>query len=192
MPARGRCCGLPIVPIVPAASMVLILAIALAAPAARAQDAAQADPLAGFEADESGAGWEGIRLGMSLVQAERRLAVALSLRESENARCGRFVAGAERGGLALSVGFPSAKPGAKIETLFVRFEGYQVLASGADLVASLKAKVPAARYVPDADSPDRPEADDPAPVYELPGKTPVAVQVRPRDGLLFAPLSCLR
>lgn len=185
MSARRRSSVLPVIPLV-----AMVLAAAL--PAARAQDPAQADPLAGFEADEAGAGWGGIRLGMSLVQAERRFGGALSLRETENGRCGHFTAGAERGGLALAVGFPSAKPGAKIETLFVRFEGYQVLASGADLVASLKAKVPAARYIPDADAPERPEADDPAPVYELPGKTPVAVQIRPRDGLLFAPISCLR
>ena len=171
---------------------VLAMALAASAASARAEDAARADPLGGLESDEDGAGWQGIRLGMSLVQAERRFSVALALRETDNTRCGRFVAGAERGGLALTVGFPSAKPGAKVETLFVRFEGYQVVATAADLVASLKARVPAARYVPDADLADRPEAEDPAPVYELPGETPAAVQIRPRDGLLFAPLTCLR
>jgi hypothetical protein len=171
---------------------LMAMALAAAASTARAEDAAQADPLAGLEADDSGAGWAGIHLGMSLVQAERRFSVALALREVDDTRCGRFVAIAERGGLALTAGFPSARPGAKIETLFVRFEGYQVLASGAELVASLKAKVPSARYLPDSDLPDRPEADDPAPVYELPGKTPAAVQIRPKDGLLFASLPCLR
>ena len=176
-------------PVLPRALGALL---ALAAAAAPAQQEAPSDPLAGFEADAKGAGWDGIRVGMSLVQAERRLATALALRETDNQSCGRFVAGAERGGLALSVGFPSAKPGAKIETLFVRFEGYQVVATAADLVAALRSRVPGARYVPDADLPDRPEAADPAPVYELPGERPVAVQIRPRDGLLFAPLSCLR
>jgi hypothetical protein len=166
-----------------------------AAGAARAQvEGAGEDPLAGFEASADGVGWQGVRIGMSLVQAERRFGVALALEGHPNARCGRFAAGAERGGLNLTVGFPVAKPSAKIETLFVQFEGYQVAARLSDLVASFKRKAPTARYLADESSPERPEAEDPAPKYELPGGggEPVIVHLRPRDGLVIARAGCLR
>jgi hypothetical protein len=167
-------------------------ALALAGALFAAQQEPAGDPLAALEVGGEAVGWDGVRVGMSLVQAERRFGGALSLTEIPGSRCGRFAASAERNGLDLRVGFPAAKPGAKIETLFVRFEGYQIAATTADLVASLKAKQPAVRYVPDPALPDRPEATDPAPVYELPTKTPLAISLRPRDGLLIGPLACVR
>lgn len=170
----------------------LVASLVLAAPALAAQNDPGGDPLEGLEAGAGWVGWDGIRIGMSLVQAERRFGGALSLTEVPGSRCGRFAASAERDGLDLRVGFPVAKPGAKVESLFVRFEGYQVVATAAQLAASLKAKLPAARYLPDPSTPDRPEADDPAPVYELPGPTPLVVALRPRDGLLIGPPDCVR
>lgn len=170
----------------------LVATVALAALAPAAQNEPGGDPLAGLEVGEDGVGWDGIRIGMSLVQAERRFGGALSLTEIPGGRCGRFVASAERDGLDLRVGFPAARPGAKVETLFVRFEGYQVVARAADLAASLKAKLAEARYRPDPAFPDRAEAEDPAPVYELPGKTPLLIALRPRDGLLIGPPDCVR
>lgn len=167
------------------------IAVALAAAAAGAQASADDDPLAGLEVSKEGVGWDGIRIGMSLVQAERRLGGALPLEGHEKARCGKFAAGAERGGLNLSVGFPAAKPSAKVETIFVQFEGYQVVAKIADLVASLHAKAAEARYLPDASDPDRPESEDPSPRYEIPGKEPVVLHLRPGDGLVIARAACV-
>lgn len=175
-----------------AAFLGLVITSAFASLVLAAQHSAGGDPLAGLEIDEKGVGWDGILIGMSLVQAERRFGDTLPLTEIPSAQCGRFVSSADRNGLGVRVGFPAAKPGAKIETLYVRFEGYQVVATIADLVASLKAKQPQVRYLPDPASPSLTEADDPAPVYELPARTPLALALRPGDGLLIGPPSCVR
>jgi hypothetical protein len=151
-----------------------------------------ADPLDGLEVSAKRIGWDGVELGMSFVQAERRFGTTLPLSENPKARCGRFVSGSERGGLSMQVGFPSSKPGAKIETIFVRFEGQQVTADAAALVAALRARLPDARYVPDADMPDTTEAEHPAPTFEVVlGEETYAIQLRPRDGLFMARRDCL-
>lgn len=151
-----------------------------------------ADPLEGLEVSTKRIGWDGIELGMSFVQAERRFGTTLPLTENPAARCGRFVSGSERGGLSLQVGFPSSKPGAKIETLFVRFEGQQVTADADALVAALRARLPDARYVPDEDMPATTEADHPAPTFEVTrGEETYVIQLRPRDGLFLARRDCL-
>jgi hypothetical protein len=157
-----------------------------------AAPARAADPLDKLEISARRIGWDGIELGMSFVQAERRFGTTLPLTESPNGRCGRFVSGSERGGLSIQVGFPTTKPGAKIETIFVRFEGQQVTADVAALVAALRARAPDAVYVPDPDLPGSGEADHPAPTFELVrGEETWAIQLRPRDGLLLARRDCL-
>lgn len=156
----------------------------------RAEDPSTADPLAGLEASADGVGWDGIRLGMSLVQAERRFGVTLALDGRPKARCAQFVAGAERGGLNLSVGFPTAKPGAKIDTIYVQFEGYQVAANTQTLVASLKRKIPTARYLPDPARPERTEAEDLSPKYAVDGKVPAVIHLRVRDGVMITRPEC--
>src|SRR5690606_24504820 len=125
-----------------------------------------------------------IELGMTFVQAERRFGTTLPLTENPGARCGRFVSASERGGLSIQVGFPSARPGARIETMFVRFEGDQVNADAAALIAALRARAPDATYLPDADLPGTTEADHPAPSFEVTrdGQAWV-IQLRPRDGM---------
>jgi hypothetical protein len=170
----------------------IALASALAAAAALGQHDAGEDPLAGLEITDETIGWAGIELGMSLVQAERRFGLPLPLTERPGARCGRFAAAAERDGLILQVGFPTARPGAKVEEIFVRFEGYQVGANAAALAASLKRRVPDAAYMADHDRPDLQEADDPGPAYRFTrGKNAFAVHLRPRDGVQLARAECL-
>lgn len=170
-----------------AATCVALAAATLVA----AEDGATEDPLAGLEVSADGVGWDGIRLGMSLVQAERRFGVTLALDGRPKARCAQFVAGAERGGLNLSVGFPSAKPGAKIDTIFVQFEGYQVAANSQALIASLKRKIPTAKYLPDPTMPERTEAEDLSPKYAVDGKVPAVIHLRVRDGVMITRPECL-
>ncbi|MCB1009341.1 MAG: hypothetical protein KDB94_10650 [Acidobacteria bacterium] len=166
----------------------LALLILLAAAGAGAVE----DPLAGLEISGKGLGWGGLRLGMSFVQAERRAGSTLPLTERAGARCGSFAAGAEIDGLSLTLGFSGSRPGDKIETIFVRFEGYQVAASAADLVASLRSLAPNAVYRPDPTGTWSTEAEDPAPVYFVDaGKASYAVQLRPRDGILLARRDCV-
>jgi len=168
-------------------AMSVVMSLGLAAAPARA-----ADPLEGLEITAKRIGWDGIELGMSFVQAERRFGTTLPLTENPNGKCGRFVSASERGGLSIQVGFPSTKPGAKIETMFVRFEGQQVTVDAAALVASLRAKAPDATYVPDEDLPATTEADHPAPSFELTrGDEHWVIQLRPRDGLFLARRDCL-
>lgn len=171
--------------------LALAMALALTAGVAGAR-AEGADPLADLEVTKDGVGWNGIRIGMSLIQAERRLGGTLALEGHEKARCGKFAAGAEREGVNLSVGFPAAKPSAKIETMFVQFQGDQIVARAAELVASLHQRIPTARYLPDASFPDRAEAEDPSPRYEVPGDSPVILHLRPHDGLVIARAECLQ
>ncbi len=151
------------------------------------------DPLAGLEISTKGVGWQGLLVGMSYVQAERRASSTLPLTERRGARCGSFVSGAERGGLFLQLGFSGSRPGDKIETIFVRFEGYQIAATTRELVESLRQKSPNVTYRPDPAAPDAEEADDLAPVFHVEaGKETYAIQLRPRDGILIARGGCLR
>ena len=61
--------------------------------------------------------------------------------------CRAYLVGVERGTLRLTLGFPSAKPGAKLQSIYVHFEGYQVTAKSEALVAELKSRVPGATYM---------------------------------------------
>lgn len=155
--------------------------------------AAVDDPLAALEVSGKGVGWGGIRLGMTFVQAERRAGSTLPLTERPGAQCGSYGSGAELGGLLLTLGFSGSRPGDRIETIFVRFEGYQVAASAADLAASLRKKAPNAVYRPDPTGTFTEESGDPAPVYYVDaGKESFAIQLRPRDGILLARRDCIR
>jgi hypothetical protein len=179
--------------------VALALSLTPAAPPVRAQEPGGADPLAGLEIEDGRPGWDGIRLGMSLVQAERRLGTTLAVaaRSSQDAAgapvCSAFAAEAERDGLRLVLGFPTARPGAKLESLWVRFEGEQVRASAEQLAAALRRRSPQAAYRGPAGGA---EADDPRPTYLLPlapeTKTADAVRFVPREGMLLAVADCLR
>lgn len=175
--------------------IALAFALSNATTLARAQepgagDDGAADPLVGFEVEDGRPGWDGVRLGMSLVQAERRLGATLAL-ASRGTRpvCSSFAAEAEHHGMRLTLGFPSARPGAKIESLWVRFEGQQVAASAAELVVALRRHVPSASY---RARPGLAEADDPTPTYLLTadGRGP-AVRFVPREGMLVAAAPCI-
>lgn len=171
---------------------LVTLGLAIGGPApGRAQSGEGDDPLAGLEISEDGVGWSGIRLGMSVVQAERRFGATLAIENGSKGKCGKFAAGAERDGLNVAIGFPSPKPGAKVETIYVQFEGYQVAANAQDLIASLRRKAPAARYLPDPDLPDRNEANDPSPRFEVDGKVPAVVHLRTREGLMISRRDCV-
>jgi hypothetical protein len=150
----------------------------------------QADPLARLDLDPPG--WAGIRLGMSLVQIERRLGVTLPLSPGAGRPvCSRFSTGGDYEGYRLVLGFPAAKPGAKLESMWVQFGGGEARASSSDLAAALRRRVPGALYLADARQPEASEAADPRPTYALPGEPAAAVRFSPRDGALIALRSCL-
>jgi hypothetical protein len=136
-------------------------------------------------------GWDGVELGMSVVQAERRVGLTLALAPSGTKPCGGFAVDVERGTLRLTLGFPSARPGAKVETLYVHFEGYQVLAKRGDLVEELKRIAPQATYSAPREYPDLPEADAADPVFLLPGDANAALRIEPGKGLLLARRDCV-
>jgi hypothetical protein len=137
-------------------------------------------------------GWDGIQIGMSLVQAERKLGVTLALDKGVASGCPAYVAGGQRRGASLTLGFPSPKPGAKIEWLRVRFAGEaQVVATGAQLAAALRDKHPAAQWIPPGDQPGIAEADDYTPAYTIEGKEPLAVEFVPSESMTLALRRCL-
>ena len=91
---------------------------------------------------------------MSSVQVERRIGVTLAMNQGSSSSaaesCRKFTVTVERDTLLLTLGFPSSKPGAKLQSIYVHFEGYQVTAKQEALVAELKEKIPGASYLPPA------------------------------------------
>ncbi|MEO8275905.1 MAG: hypothetical protein ABI639_06765 [Thermoanaerobaculia bacterium] len=152
-------------------------------------------PLARLDFRGDKLGWDDVTLGMSVVQVERRVDGALGMTRAPDgaavSACEAYTVDVERGTLRLTLGFPSAKPGAKLQSIFVRFEGYQISARRAALVTELKGKLPGAKYVALSGASAPAEADDPAPAYLLPGKAGLAVRLTPGEGIRLTLRDCL-
>ena len=151
-------------------------------------------PLARLESAGAKIGWDGITLGMSSVQVERRSGVTLAVQQNSGSTaggsCRAYVVTIERDTLGLTLGFPSSKPGAKLQSIYVHFEGYQVLAKQAALVQELRERVPQASYLPPTGASPPPEASDPVPTYLVP-RTEYALRLVPGDGLQITLRNCL-
>ena len=163
----------------------------LAASAAALVAQAAETPLARLELGAKRVGWDGIEIGMSLVQVERRSGQAISIEPTGKPGCRAATVDLERNTLHLTLDLNGVKPGAKVERIFVHFEGYQVAAKREDLVAELRRLAPAAVYLPPADDPGMAEADDPRPAYSLPGAADSVLRLLPRFGLVLASRGCL-
>lgn len=149
-------------------------------------------PLARLEVAGGKVGWDGITLGMASVQVERRTGVTLAMQPAsgKTPSCRAYSVTVERDTLRLTLGFPSAKPGAKVQSIYIQFEGYQVTAKQEALVKELKEKIPGAAYLAPQVTPVPAESADPAPVYLVPG-TEVAARLVQGDGLWLTLRSCL-
>lgn len=157
----------------------VLCALALAG-AARAEE-----PLARLEVRPA-PGWNGLRIGMSLVQLERRLGATLGIEDARDQPvCSRYAAQADHDGYRLVLGFAAAKPSAKLESLWVQFAGAESSLSPAALEAALTKRVPDAERLEDGS----PEA--PRPTYLVAADPAVAVRLFPGDGLLLARRDCL-
>jgi len=168
------------------AALALAMIAALSAPT-RAQPES-GNPLGLLTLEKGKLGWDGVELGMSLVQAERRVGSTLSVDRYDQS-CPAYVTQAERNGLQLTLGFASPKPGAKIEWLRVRFEGIQVLASGAELMAALRELLPEAKW---RQEPGVSEEDDLRPTFEIAGKKEtLIVRLLPREAMILTTPDCL-
>lgn len=172
-----------------AAAGILVAVSAAVSAALFAQ--ARESALARLRIDGKKVGWDGIDLGMSLVQAERLTGSTLALTQAGEKRCGAWVVAVERETLRLTIGFPSARPGAKIDSIYVHFEGYQLLAKRDDLVAELKRLAPQAVFFAPPSRPDVAEADAADPTYALPGDAGYAVRIVPEDGLMLTRRECI-
>jgi hypothetical protein len=147
------------------------------------------DPLFGLGLADGRLEWDGIRLGMSLVAAERRMGATLALDRNAEGNCPAFLATADRNGITLTLGFPAAKPSAKVEWIRVRFRGSQLMFSGPELADALRRKFPGARWVERVAG--LAEEDDLMPTYAIDGKEPQAVRLAPRDWMVLTRASCL-
>lgn len=157
---------------------------------ARLASARQGEPLARL--DVGPPGWAGIRLGMSLVQLERRLGVTLSVSPGAGQPvCSRFATRGDYEGYRLVMGFSAAKPGARLESLWVQFGGAEAGASAPALASALRSKAPQAAYLIDPKDPAASEAADARPIYSLAGEPAAVIRFFPRDGALIALRSCL-
>jgi len=150
------------------------------------------DPLAPFALGKSGPGWGEVLLGTSLVKAERLTRSTLAIGPGDSRPvCSEFAAEADYEGIWLVLGFPSAKPGAKIESIWVRFEGELVAATRDELVESLRRRAPEMTWVPDPEHPEDTEASDPTPVFRVAASPDSVVKLYPREGMLIARRDCL-
>jgi hypothetical protein len=157
---------------------------------ARLAGGRQSDPLARLEVGPPG--WAGIRLGMSLVQLERRLGVTLPVSPGAGQPvCSRFATRGDYDGYRLVMGFSAAKPGAKLESLWVQFGGAEAGAAATGLASALRKRMPQATYLPDPQDPAASEAADARPIYALSGEPAAVIRFFPRDGALIALRSCL-
>jgi hypothetical protein len=172
---------------------VLVAAlVALGATAGIGQQAGQqTDALDKLSLDDGLLMWDGVRLGMTIPQIERRVGATIAIQKSKEPGCPAFTAQAEHHGLSLTIGFPSPKPSGKAEWIRVRFEGHQIQSSGVDLAASLRQKVPGVEWVPPAEPAGIPESDDLEPDFAVPGKEPQVVRFYPRESMILAKKSCL-
>ncbi|HSM12878.1 MAG TPA: hypothetical protein VLA66_02340 [Thermoanaerobaculia bacterium] len=150
------------------------------------------DPLDRLSTGKSGPGWDGVELGISLVKAERLVGTTLAISPGSRLPvCSEFAASADHNGLRLVFGFPSARPGAKVESLWVQFGGEQIAASRDELVVSLLRRFPEARWIPDPEHPQENEQSDPTPVFDLGGSPPSVAKITPREGIQIARRDCL-
>jgi len=169
-----------------------MIVVALAAMVrSTAAEPAAGDPLAQLETVKGQLSWDGIALGTSLVRAERLLGVTLAVdRGVGESPCAEWTSTADRNGLRLTLGFPNARPGAKVQWMRVRFEGAQILASGVELAAALQRHIPDAKWI-------QPEGvasleEDLRPTFSIPGtKEPQVVQFSPREWMVLAEAACL-
>lgn len=171
---------------------VAAAALAVAVGAASPLSAQTGQALSKLAIEDGFLAWDGIRLGLSLVQSERKLGVTLALTKNpEPNACAKFVTEAQRGGLTLTLGFASPKPSAKIAWLKVRFEGEQIASSASDLAAELRARFPGAEWIRPASQPDLAESDDLSPTYTVPGgKEPQAIRFAPREWMELSTPNC--
>ena len=148
-------------------------------------------PLAGLRVEEKKVGWEDVELGMSVVQAERRTGTSFAMSKTPTGRCQSYAVDVDHHSARLTLGFPSAKPGAKLEWIYVRFSGYQSLAKRADLVAELKRLAPGATYFAPPAHPDLKEEEAADPTFALPGEGGWGARIEPGAGLLLGRRECL-
>ena len=152
---------------------------------------ASESPLARLRVDKGKVGWDGVDLGMSVVQVERRTGTSLALSRSSSGRCESYKVDVDHHSARLTLGFPSAKPGAKLDSIYVRFSGYQSLAKRAELVAELKKIAPDAVYFAPPAFPDLKEEDAADPTFVLPGGAGYGARIEPGAGLLLGRKECL-
>ncbi len=149
------------------------------------------DPLAKLTVEDELLTWDGLRLGMSLVQAERRIGVTLALERSKASGCPAYIVRVDHHGLALTIGFAAAKPSAKVEWFQVRFEGDLVLPSRLELAAALRQKIAGVEWLRPAQPADIAEEEDLQPSYAIPGKEAQVVRFAPREWMIVAKRACL-
>jgi hypothetical protein len=148
-------------------------------------------PLDRLTVDDGLLAWDGIRLGMTIPQIERRVGATIAIQKSKEPGCPLWIADADHHGLGLTIGFPSPKPSGKAEWLRVRFGSELIQVSGRDLVEAFKAKFPTAEWLPPKEPAGIAEEDDLEPDYLVPGKEPQVVRFSPREAMILAKRACL-
>ncbi len=175
-----------------AAALLALASLTGSARAAVAQDTGK-DPLARLAMEKGWLSWDGISLAASEVRAERQLGVTLALEHGPDGNpCAKWVAVANRNGIQLTLGFATPRPGAKVEWMKVRFEGFQVMAAATDLARALRAHLSDVTWIaPKSRSEVTKEEDDIEPTFAVPGKEPQVVEFSPREWMVLAKRSCV-
>lgn len=134
--------------------------------------------------------WEGLRVGMTKLDAERLLAAPLQLRPGETPVCGTHFSEVSWRGHQLTLQW-SDDQSPVIQSIFVATTGLEPLAS---LRSRLKATLPDARFIPGPHDPEETESSDTTPLYRderSGGVILLRSDGSPWSGLLITDGSCL-
>jgi hypothetical protein len=154
------------------------------APATRPEEpapgaAAGTGPAAKLAVEQGSLAWGDLRLGMTVSEAEQKLARAFGYTAVEGG-CGGFTAPVDMPGEVVHVQFDDKVPEGKL--LVIRIEGDRSQRDA--IVAALRQRVPDLQYRPSRHAADVTEADNPSPLYALSMDPEQVVLVHPEEGTM--------
>ncbi len=146
-------------------------------------DWSKPDALTNITTGEQELGWAGIVIGTTRKAVEKTIRRPLTLKHEPSPSGGEYFAELFWYGRQVLLQLEGEQPGAKVQTVFVRFSEYENGFARAELVALLKEHIAGLRYRPGRYTPGVTETTDPAPVYTLDHLAGYALLLKPGEGL---------
>jgi len=158
---------------------------------AQTQPEVPTDVIKRVTSDGRNLAWGGIRIGMSLHEAETVLHSKLNAAYENETGCGGIVAETKLHGTRVTLDISGLDPGSVVQGIQVPLSGSAKPEAIRSLVASLKKRVPSLVYQPSRHAPEMTEKENPNPVYVLKTNPQMAILVKPEIGLILSREDCL-